>query len=69
MTRLQQHYDTVVRPAMQERFEYANPMRIPKLEKIIINMGMGEAVKDSKVLWQLKGRVLVGNSKEERIVF
>ena len=50
MTRLQKHYDTVVRPALQERFTYDNPMRIPKLDKIVINMGMGEGVRDSKVV-------------------
>ena len=50
MTRMQQHYDTVVKAAMQESFGYENPMRIPKLDKIVLNMGMGDAVKDSKVI-------------------
>ena len=50
MTRMQEHYDTVVKAAMQESFGYENPMRIPKLDKIVLNMGMGEAVSDSKVV-------------------
>tara|TARA_A100001037_G_scaffold22943_2_gene19039 strand:- start:4934 stop:5428 length:495 start_codon:yes stop_codon:yes gene_type:complete len=35
---------------MQERFGYENPMRIPKLDKIVLNMGMGDGVRDSKVV-------------------
>ena len=50
MPRMQQHYNDVVRPAMQERFGYENPMRIPKLDKIVLNMGMGDGVRDSKVV-------------------
>ena len=50
MIRMQEHYESVVKPAMQERFEYDNPMRMPKLEKIILNMGMGEGTRDSKVV-------------------
>ena len=50
MTRMQEHYDTVVKAAMQESFGYDNPMRIPKLDKIVLNMGMGNAVGDSKVI-------------------
>ena len=47
-TRLQQHYEQTVRKQLQERFGYANPMEVPKIEKIVINMGVGEAVQDSK---------------------
>ena len=50
MTRMQQHYDTVIRPALQERFGYDNPMHIPKLAKIVLNMGMGEGVRESKAV-------------------
>ncbi len=49
-TRLQQHYHDVVRQQLQEEFGYANPMEVPKLSKIVINMGVGEAVQDSKRL-------------------
>ncbi len=47
-TRLQENYETVVRPALQERFSYANVMEMPRVEKVVINMGVGEAVLDTK---------------------
>ena len=47
-TRLREHYDNVVRKAMQEQFNYANPLQVPRLEKIVINMGVGEAAQDAK---------------------
>ncbi|MEM8799003.1 MAG: 50S ribosomal protein L5 [Pseudomonadota bacterium] len=46
--RLRTHYDTVVKPALQEQFGYKNVMQVPKLEKIVINMGVGDAVQDKK---------------------
>ncbi len=46
--RLQEHYEQVVRPALREEFGYANPMQVPRLEKVVLNMGVGEAVGDSK---------------------
>ncbi|CAG4916323.1 unnamed protein product [Acidocella sp. C78] len=49
-TRLQQHYESVVRAALQTEFGYTNPMQVPKLEKIVINMGVGEAAADQKKL-------------------
>ena len=48
MTRLRELYDNVVKEDIQSVFNYGNPMEIPKLEKIVINMGVGEAVSDSK---------------------
>lgn len=50
MARLKQHYDTAVRKAMTEEFGYANPLQVPRLDKVIVNMGVGEAVADSKKL-------------------
>ncbi len=47
-TRLKDHYDNVVRKQLVEKFGYANTMSVPKLDKIVINMGVGEAVADSK---------------------
>ncbi|MEK9856299.1 MAG: 50S ribosomal protein L5 [Rhodobiaceae bacterium] len=47
-TRLEEHYLTAVRPAMVEKFGYLNNMQVPKIEKVIINLGVGEAVRDSK---------------------
>ncbi|SFJ01056.1 50S ribosomal protein L5 [Albimonas pacifica] len=46
--RLRTHYREVVRPAMKEEFGYKNDMQIPRLDKIVLNMGVGEAVSDSK---------------------
>jgi large subunit ribosomal protein L5 len=42
------HYETVVRAALLEKFAYKNPMQVPRLEKIVINMGVGEGVSDRK---------------------
>jgi large subunit ribosomal protein L5 len=46
--RMRKHYDEVVRPAMIEQFGYKNPMEVPNIEKIVLNMGVGEAVNDTK---------------------
>jgi large subunit ribosomal protein L5 len=46
--RMKTHYEKVVREAMKKEFSYANPMQIPRLEKIVLNMGVGEAVNDRK---------------------
>jgi large subunit ribosomal protein L5 len=47
-TRLHELYKTTVRPALMQEFGYKNPMQVPRLEKIVVNMGVGEAVQDSK---------------------
>ena len=46
--RLKTLYDETIKGAMQEEFGYKNAMMMPKLEKIVLNMGVGEAVSDSK---------------------
>ncbi len=48
--RLKEHYETVVRPKLLKQFGYANPMQVPRLDKIVVNMGVGEATGDSKVI-------------------
>lgn len=48
--RLKRLYRDVVRPNMREKFNYTNDMQIPALDKVVINMGVGEAVGDSKKL-------------------
>ena len=50
MARLKDRYREEVAPALQERFGIQNPMRIPKLEKIVVNMGVGEAAQNSRAL-------------------
>ena len=46
--RLKRHYIEKVRPALAEEFKYQNPMQVPGLDKIVLNMGIGEAVADRK---------------------
>jgi large subunit ribosomal protein L5 len=46
--RLKAHYEAVVRDSLKKEFNYGNVMQIPKIEKIVINMGVGEAVNDRK---------------------
>ena len=48
MTRFKERYDTVVRAALVEEFGYANTMEVPRLDKIVLNMGVGEASQDRK---------------------
>jgi large subunit ribosomal protein L5 len=46
--RLKTEYKSKIRSALREKFNYTNEMQIPKLDKIVVNMGIGEAVADSK---------------------
>jgi large subunit ribosomal protein L5 len=46
--RLKSDYRSRIRPALKQKFGYTNEMRIPRLDKIVVNMGIGEAVGDSK---------------------
>ena len=50
MSRLKETYLNEIKDAMQKKFEYKNEMQIPKLDKIVINMGVGEAKENRKVL-------------------
>ena len=47
-TRLEEHYLTAVRPALMEHFGYNNNLQVPRIEKVVVNMGVGSAVRDSK---------------------
>lgn len=46
--RLKEHYQSAVRQTLIDEFKYANPMSVPRLDKIVVNVGVGEAVNDSK---------------------
>src|SRR5215217_4422045 len=46
--RMRQHYEDVVRPKLIEEFGYKNPMEVPKIDKIVLNRGVGESTGDSK---------------------
>ncbi|MCJ7834723.1 50S ribosomal protein L5 [Cuneatibacter sp. NSJ-177] len=50
MSRLKEQYINEIAPAMMKKFGYKNVMQIPKLEKIVVNMGVGEAKENAKVL-------------------
>jgi large subunit ribosomal protein L5 len=50
MARLMEQYSEVVAPELQKRFSYGNPMQVPRIEKIVINMAVGKAVQDAKKL-------------------
>jgi len=50
--RLRKHYDDVVRARLVEQFGYKNPMQVPALDKVVLNMGIGEGVSDRKKVEQ-----------------
>ena len=50
MARLKEYYKKEVVPALIKAFDYENPMEVPRLVKIVVNMGLGEAVQNVKVL-------------------
>jgi large subunit ribosomal protein L5 len=50
MARLRDRYREEIAPALKEKFGYENVMQIPRLEKIVVNMGVGEAAQDSRAL-------------------
>ena len=50
MARLHEHYQKTVVPALMEKFEYSSVMQVPRITKITLNMGVGEAVTDKKVM-------------------
>jgi large subunit ribosomal protein L5 len=48
MSRLRDHYNTTVRKMLLDEFQYQNPMQVPRLTKVVLNMGVGEASQDRK---------------------
>ena len=50
MTRLSEYYKSDVAPALMKKFEYKSPMQIPKIEKVILNIGAGDAKDNSKAI-------------------
>jgi len=48
--RLKEKYQTEVRQKLQEQFGIKNPMAVPKVDKVVLNMGMGEAIQNAKIL-------------------
>ncbi|RZU97786.1 50S ribosomal protein L5 [Spiribacter vilamensis] len=50
MARLREQYTSKIVETLSQRFEYANPMQVPRLDKIVVNIGLGEATRDKKVV-------------------
>jgi large subunit ribosomal protein L5 len=50
VARLKDKYNSDVVPAMMQKFGYKNIMQVPKLEKVVVNMGLGEAIQNSKII-------------------
>ena len=50
MSQLKTYYNETVVPKLKEQFSYANSMQIPKIEKVVINMGLGEAIHNIKII-------------------
>ena len=50
LPRLKQRYRDEIKPALTEQFSYGNPMQVPGVVKVVVNMGVGEAAKDSKLI-------------------
>ena len=50
MPRLQDHYKTEVVPKLKEKFRYRNAMQVPRLSMVVVNMGLGEAIDNVKIL-------------------
>ena len=48
--RLSERFDKEIRPALMKEFGFKNPMQVPRLEKVVVNMGLGEAINNGKIL-------------------
>jgi large subunit ribosomal protein L5 len=55
MSRIKELYDKEVAPALMKKFEYKSPMQIPKIEKVVVNMGVGDAKDNTKMLESAAG--------------
>jgi large subunit ribosomal protein L5 len=50
MSQLKTYYNDTVVPQLKETFNYTNPMQVPKIEKVVLNMGLGEAIHNIKII-------------------
>ena len=57
MNRFQEFYENEVVPGMMKKFEYKNKMAVPKIEKIVVNMGLGEAKENAKAIEAASGDI------------
>ena len=58
MPTIQAKYRDEVAPALRKQFDYDNPMMIPRLEKIVVNMGLGEAIQNAKIIDEAVGELV-----------
>ena len=66
--RLKERYYAEIAPALTERFGYANPMQVPRLEKITLNMGVGDAKQDSRALESARGQLAAIDLRARRML-
>lgn len=67
MAALKQYYKEKVIPELIKKFQYGNVMQVPKLEKVVLNMGVGEGTKDIKILEAAEGELsLIAGQKVKR---
>jgi large subunit ribosomal protein L5 len=50
VSRLREHYQNIVVPTLMKEFQYRNPMEVPRLHKVVVNIGLGEAIQNPKAL-------------------
>ncbi len=69
---LKERYKQEISPSLMKKFDYTSPMQVPKVEKVVINMGVGEAVQNAKVLdgavedlAQISGQKACGDPSEK----
>src|SRR3546814_10854601 len=62
--RLQEHYDKALKASLMEEFGYKNVMEVPRLDKIVVNMGVGEAVADTKKIKYAVGEMELINGQQ-----
>ena len=67
--RLRAQYDKDIRGKLTEKFGYANPMQVPALDKVVLNMGVGEAVNDRKKAEAGRGRPLADRRPEAVVTY
>ena len=68
MSRLKEQYEKTIVPSLRSQFNYGNPMQVPRLDKIVINMGVGEATSDStKIDAAMKDMSQIAGQKPVRV--
>ncbi|MCL1792739.1 MAG: 50S ribosomal protein L5 [Oscillospiraceae bacterium] len=58
-SRLKEQYDSAIAPELMKKFNYKSPMQIPKLEKVVVNVGCGDAKDNSKVIDSVVGDIMI----------